>query len=655
MGRARSWGATGLLLLAAGCSEPPAPTDAGSADDAAVVAPVVALPAWGECPAGWSARTLEGATACAPPPRVACTGATFQRLDQPGCEPVDDACVTSGFRAELPTDRPVVYVDASATAGGDGSAAHPFATLDAALAAGTSPLGIALAAGSYTQARPLPADVVLVGACAASVRLVGPMSGAALSVVAGTRAHVEGVTLTGDGFGIASRGTLVLHDVVADTTRTVGIAVLGGSATITRALARGIRSDAQGQYGRGVQISNGAAVTLEDVVVEGAHEAGVSVESSTLEAHRLVVRGTVPNDRGQYGIGLAAITQSTVTIGDALVGGSADLGIQVNASQLTLDRLIVMGEGTDALGLIANDAGARVVLTRSWLEDTAGSGLAAGADSLVEAHDVVVASTRLRGGIGSAIGATAGGHVVLDRVAVVDAGGVGVIALRAALEATDLTVHGVTEFHDIGEALLVGDGAHADVDRFDFARAQVVGIMATGTGTTASIRNGSVTDVRPGATFDVGRGVEVDRDAALTLEHVRVRGVIETGILSYGQGVAGTTLTMNDVRVEDLHERACAATTCAAEGGGTAVTALAGGAIHATAIEIDGAPLCGLQVAENGALDVTSGVVSRSAIGACVQVDGYDLHRILDAVSFVDDERNLDTTSVYVPPRAPAP
>jgi hypothetical protein len=37
-----------------------------------------------------------------------------------------------------------------------------------------------------------------------------------------------------------------------------------------------------------------------------------------------------------------------------------------------------------------------------------------------------------------------------------------------------------------------------------------------------------------------------------------------------------------------------------------------------------------------------------AAIGACVQVDGYDLTRLSDEVEFRDNESNLDTTSLPV-------
>jgi len=42
-------------------------------------------------------------------------------------------------------------------------------------------------------------------------------------------------------------------------------------------------------------------------------------------------------------------------------------------------------------------------------------------------------------------------------------------------------------------------------------------------------------------------------------------------------------------------------------------------------------------------------VVSGSSVGACVQVDGYDLARLLDGVAYIDNGTSLQTTMLPVP------
>ena len=83
--------------------------------------------------------------------------------------------------------------------------------------------------------------------------------------------------------------------------------------------------------------------------------------------------------------------------------------------------------------------------------------------------------------------------------------------------------------------------------------------------------------------------------------------------------------------------------------GGIAIGAYLGGAIDLRGFQIARAALCGVHVAEDGSLDLHDGAVSDSAIGACVQVDGYDLSRLTDGVRFESNGTNLETTMLPIP------
>ena len=54
-------------------------------------------------------------------------------------------------------------------------------------------------------------------------------------------------------------------------------------------------------------------------------------------------------------------------------------------------------------------------------------------------------------------------------------------------------------------------------------------------------------------------------------------------------------------------------------------------------------------------VDLRNGVVEQSAIGACVQVDGYDLSRLNQGVEYRDNGTNLETTSLPVPGQVELP
>ena len=65
--------------------------------------------------------------------------------------------------------------------------------------------------------------------------------------------------------------------------------------------------------------------------------------------------------------------------------------------------------------------------------------------------------------------------------------------------------------------------------------------------------------------------------------------------------------------------------------------------------QIRDVPLCGVQIAEGGSVDLTRGEIRGASVGACVQVDGYDVSRLTDDVSYVDTDTSIQTTSHYVP------
>jgi hypothetical protein len=59
--------------------------------------------------------------------------------------------------------------------------------------------------------------------------------------------------------------------------------------------------------------------------------------------------------------------------------------------------------------------------------------------------------------------------------------------------------------------------------------------------------------------------------------------------------------------------------------------------------------VCGVQVADGGALDLVRGVVRGHPIGANVQVPDYDFDRLTTEVAYVDNDRNIDATLLPLP------
>lgn len=653
---------TWMSIAMLGCDDV-APTpdaaqpDAGS-DAGALRIAAPSMPDWGTCPEGWRSDPIavvdgDVSASCAPPPRVACTGASYQRVGSAGCEPIG-TCATR-FPA-LPAGRPHRFVDAAAPPGGDGSEAAPFASLADALA-GAEGAAIALAAGEYA-ATALPSDVVIAGSCAAEVRIVASGGMAALVVQREQHLELSGVTLTGEGAGLAAQGEVVLRDVLVEGTLGVGIAGIGARIDAERVAVRDVRSLASGALGRGISVETGAVLTLREVVIERCHEAALAAGGARVEAERVALIDTTARPDGRYGAGVAGFGAADITLREAWVRGASEAGVTVEAdSPVLLDRVLIEDvvtepERTSGQGVLLRNTPA--TLSRVTIRRSQGAGLVATGTSVVTASDLTVGAITLRAGFGNAIAAIAGARLTLERAAAVDIAWVAVVVDQAELSASDLSVSRVAASINLGMAVHVRTGSTVTVRGFRFTELHTVGVMITDAASTAEFVDGVLVGVAEDTEHQVGRGFEVDVGASMTLEHVDVRDVVEAGVLAFGGGMAGTQATLRDVRISGVAERACAGSTCPTEGGGTGVAALFGGAITAERLSVSGAPLCGVQVAEGASLDVSSGTLTGCAIGACVSVPGYDLERVVAGVMFMDNERNVETASVYVPPRGPA-
>jgi hypothetical protein len=130
-------------------------------------------------------------------------------------------------------------------------------------------------------------------------------------------------------------------------------------------------------------------------------------------------------------------------------------------------------------------------------------------------------------------------------------------------------------------------------------------------------------------------------------------------------GIAGVTeasVDVSDVVVSDVEPTRCPVERCVGDTGGFGLVAMFGGSLAATRFTVEGATLCGVMVGEHDVtptgLDLTSGVIDRSAIGACVQEPGFDVARLQSGVEYRDVGVPLRATSYELPsdqPVAPSP
>jgi hypothetical protein len=514
-----------LLLGACGDDDGTGPVDAmtgagdgGSSygpDDVVPDAPAPPGPVAWDCPSGWRSVDVGGAQACDPWPETGyetCAGAEAHLPGTGGCAPIGPPCPTSGFAIDLPADRPIVYVDASAAGGGDGTSAAPHTTIADAmtdLAAGSV---VAVAMGTYDEVVRPPSGIALWGACAAST-IVTPSelaeSSGAVSIDG--ELEVRNLTVSGDRPGVVViGGRAQLGAVMLDGNLVAGLFVgSGGTVTGSDVVIRNTRSRSDGRIGRGISVDGGATLDLARLLLWRNAEAGlVALEPSTqVTLTDFAVIDSQPRAAdGWFGRGLVAQEAARI---DARRGALEDNGH---------DCIFTSGVGTEVSLVDAVVRGTRANDTGGYF----GSGATAFTGASIDVRGALLSDN-----VTFALGATGSG---------------------SAVRATDVVVVDGRPVPDgrAGFGMQLRDAAIGEVTRGHFARngqAQLVVLEdAALTATDVVVRDGEPVE----ASGEDGRGIAVSARAALTLSRAQVIDNHEAGVMF----MTGGRGTLSDVRIE---------------------------------------------------------------------------------------------------------
>ena len=665
-----------LVLALIACGDDAAPIDAGSdvaleahvvdARDAGVVSVATPMPPRWDCPTGWLAHDLP-APHCAPPgDRVACAADEARFIDSTSCVPVGP-CPAGEYADGLPTDG-VLFVRSGAT--GRGTLGDPFGTIAEALAVARSGDTIALARGSYDEPITLPDGVAIVGACPGETHLRWSGIDASRPVVfvtAGDSARLEGVTIGPvGGVGIVANGALRLARVIV-----------------------------QQPVGAGILVTTIGSVSGEDVVVRGTTPRGgtsggmgVIVDGGTLNASRWVVRDNVRN--GVRIDGGNATLEDLVAIDNAgvepLLQGS---GVQLISGTMTLRRADLRGADNVALEVTGGVATAEdVFIDEATVVDPPGGTLLSvregelsvtrafvrgeswtvnGSNGALTLRDAVVVNDGDGFVWAENIGiSTIGTRVELERVVVIG-GDSGVVLSgpfdfsidpepRDPLETptgfslTDLDIRAPGEAVRFGYGLLLQEGMEGTVERAHVSMARGLGIDVDVSRVTAS--DLTVLDALAGGDLEgrpsFGRAITTD-ESFVTVTRALIARALEAGIEA-----RGGTLDLIDVTIDETLERPCAETDCSDAPGGIGLGVYFDAVVSATNLRIYDAPLCGVQIAFDGALDLSGGEITGATVGACVQVEGYDVRRLTNGVAY-DNTTNIESTAHAIPEAPPPP
>jgi hypothetical protein len=481
--------------------------------------------------------------------------------------------------------------------------------------------------------------------------------------------------------GESGRALLVQLGATADVTRALfegnrGGGVFAQHEDTTLSLADVVVRDTQSRErdlgsGRGLGVELGARAEVTRALFERNREVSVFAEDegTELSLTDVVVRDTEGRERdGGAGRGLGVELGASVQVSRALFERNRELAIFARDGAVLSGSDVVVrdtrGRASDGgLGRgLGAEAGASAEMTRATFERNRDVGVfAQDGGTVLTLTDVSVRDTQPQEsdsafGRGVAVQLGALGHVtraLLERnrdlgVYVVNAGTLLVLA--------DVVVRDTqSQMSDssFGRGLALQLGAGVEVTRAIFERNRDVGIFATDEGTMLTLTDAVVRDTRSQeADGAFGRGIELQLAARAEVGRVLVEASHDTGVYAHGQG---TVMSLQDVVVRDTALTTCAETTCPQAASGHDVTTLDRAVVSVTRFVVSGAAQCGLMLAEEGQVDLSSGEVAGCPIGICLQVPGYPRARLTNGVVFRDVGRDIEGTAFAVPmPSDPA-
>ncbi len=270
-----------------------------------------------------------------------------------------------------------LHVSAGAAAGGDGSEALPFQSIDDAVTASRADGAtkvIVIWPGSYPSSLDLGSlhgddGLQLEGCSAGEVSLTGSdASLPILKISGGSGLGVRGLTLAGGhrGLWVWEGASVTVDDVHAASNAVLGVVIdgAGTQATMTN-LVISDPSASSGFGGYGLAVRN-AVVSATNVTVSGATEEGILVDGDTASISLSTVAVTNTAARGsdgEYGRGITIQNLASASITDGTFTGNHDAGIFGLGAAL-LDILRAQVDGTLPSSLPAS-------------EDTSGDGIVA--------------------------------------------------------------------------------------------------------------------------------------------------------------------------------------------------------------------------------------------------------------------------------------
>ncbi len=507
--------------------------------------------------------------------------------------PDDSACVPeacgAGTWGNLSVDDDTVYIDIDAVGDGDGSEAAPLTSVQAGVdLAGDRGGGlVAVAAGTYVEAVAMGGGhdgVTLAGRCRDLVTIDGS-AGDKLPVIqiVGARKRpaigIDGLTMRGGTYGglWVQQATVSVRASDVRENATLGIVVGDAEVILDDVGVYDSQPDQHGDWGRGIDVEGGAALTATGCTIRGNRDAGLVATGAGTEVTLVdaQVLDTAPSADGTGGSGVAIQDGATLSATGCTVQGNSDIGVFATGARTTVE--------------LVDDL---ILDTLPSPDGTGGRGI----------------------GVESGAGLTATGCTVQGNTEV------GVLARDegTTIDLVETTIRDTLALPDgtAGIGLQVGFGAMATADRCTIQGNRMVGVSAWSGGTAVDLVDTEVLDTAQSVDGMYGEGISVQGGATLTASGCTVGENTEIGVLAVG---AGTTVDLTHTQVRatqrgretgfglgvtaQLEARIRADHTGISDTEGPGVYVVQGGRVELVQVELTGNTFAGA-VALDGSLDL---------------------------------------------------
>lgn len=546
------------------------------------------------CAEGFQADGAHGCVAVLPD--AACPPGQLAVPGESTCHAV--APCPAGPWPDVPAANEVVYVDASApVAGADGSKAHPWPTLAAALDAASPGAVVVLAAGSYEGDLDVAKAVRVYGLCPEQTEIVGDGSTYWAVFVSAIGSELHDLAVTGPAVAVGVTGAtdvvldrVWIHDTgdwgidiedaqgptavsvsrsLVEASHALGIFVAGAAATldVSASLVRDVVRPPQQDVSAAIMCQEGAKTSVRGSVVERVGFAGIWTVSGNLDLEGVVVRDGLTD---QLAVGVAV--SDTIDVGNpahltmrgSVVERVTGAGIDITSSSASIDDTVIRDvvwspESSDAspgFGISATQRSSRPSLEAHGLviERARTVGL------LLQATDGFVAGSIVRDTAPEPVGQTHGRGVQINRNsktlerAVVTLDGCRIERsheLGLLASGSDLTLLRVAVADTAPQVSDGGYGIGVQVQRdkttelpmtLQMTRCSVANSVSSGvllSRATGSIVDTLVSDTIATAAGELGDGIAVVSRSqdAVELSGVRVERSARAGVSSFGAAV----------------------------------------------------------------------------------------------------------------------